>query len=214
MTKVKVCGLTSLETMAAAVDYGADYVGLVFYAPSPRNVDAATAAGLASVARGRSLIVALTVDADDLEIAGIIDKVKPDVLQLHGRETPQRVADVKQRFSLPIIKAIAVATVDDVKRAENFTASADLILFDAKPPKDALLPGGNGVAFDWSVLEIVRNRFAFMLSGGLNSGNVNEAIARTTPTAVDVSSGVEIAPGVKDVALIRRFLQTVKTANH
>ncbi len=214
MTRVKICGLTTLATMSAAVEHGADYVGLVFFARSPRNVDVETAAALADVARGRSAVVALTVDADDMMLAGMIGQVHPDMLQLHGAESAARVAEIKTRFKLPIIKAIAVATAADAATASDYEGLADLILFDAKAPKDAPLPGGNGVAFDWSVLSAGQRQGDFMLSGGLNSHNVGDAIARTMPYAVDVSSGVESSPGVKDIELIRRFLRAVKTAKH
>lgn len=214
MTRVKICGLSTAETMEAAVEHGADYVGLVFFSRSPRNVDAASAAKLATLARGRAKIVALTVDADDLEIAGIVDRVQPDMLQLHGHETPARVAEIAKQFSLPTIKAIAVATAADAIAARDYRNACDIILFDAKPPPDAALPGGNGLAFDWTSLEPIYGEFDYMLSGGLNGTNVRDAIRLLQPFAVDVSSGVETRPGVKDVALIRRFLQAVKIANH
>ena len=210
--EAKICGITTREALDAAIAGGADYVGLVFCAKSPRHLEIDEARELARHARGRVKIVALTVDADDATLAQIIDEVSPDYLQLHGTESSERVAAIKQRFGRPVIKAIAVATSDDAAGAQQYAGSADVILFDAKAPPGAARPGGHGRTFDWNVLNRVAGRMPFMLSGGLGPANVAEAIALTRATAVDVSSGVESAPGVKDVELIRRFLQAVKTA--
>lgn len=210
--EAKICGITTREALDAAIAGGADYVGLVFCAKSPRNLDVSEASELARHARGKVRIVALTVDADDATLAQIIDEVSPDYLQLHGTESSERVAAIKHRFGRPVIKAIAVATSDDAAGAQQYASIADLILFDAKAPPGAARPGGHGRPFDWNVLASVAGRLPFMLSGGLGPANVAEAIALTRATAVDVSSGVESAPGVKDVELIRRFLQAVKTA--
>lgn len=196
--------------MDAAVEAGADYVGLVFFAKSPRNLSLDAAAALATLARGRAKIVALTVDADDAALEEIATTVAPDYFQLHGSETPERVAEIATLFSVPIIKALGVSSPDDVAKAQAFT-TADLVLFDAKPLPDAERPGGNGVPFDWRLLARAGER-PFMLSGGLNAENVEEAIRLTKPSAVDVSSGVEASPGVKDLDRIRRFLHAVKTA--
>ena len=212
MTQVKICGLKTMAALDAALDGGADYVGLVFFAPSPRNLKLQDAAALAGHARGRAQIVALVVDADDAALAAILDDVAPDWLQLHGEESPERVAEIKRRIGLPVIKAVPVATEADGKRAFDYAGIADLILFDAKAPKGSVLPGGNGGTFDWSMLDGVKDRIPFMLSGGLNPENVADAIAATSAAAVDVSSGVESAPGVKDPELIRRFLEAVKGA--
>lgn len=212
ITAAKICGITTPEALEAAIAGGADYIGLVFCAKSPRHLKIDKAKQLASQARGRVKIVALTVDADDEALQEIVDEVSPDILQLHGHEAPARVAAIRQRFGRDVIKAIPVATVDDADKARDFAGAADLILFDAKAPAGAALPGGNGRTFDWTVLDGVSGGLPFMLSGGLEPENVAEAIALTHPVAVDVSSGVESAPGVKDPDRIRRFLRAVKTA--
>ena len=210
---VKICGIRSAEIMRAAVDAGADFVGLAFFANSPRNVSLAEAAALADIARGRATIVALMVDADDAAIDAIVRAVQPDILQLHGSETPERCAVIKARWATPIMKALGVASVADAERSLAYLAAADLILFDAKPPKGAVLPGGNGIAFDWSIIAPMTDRVPAMLSGGLTPANVAEAIRIAQVSAVDVSSGVETEPGVKDAALIRAFVNAAKTAH-
>ena len=211
---VKICGLKTAAMLDVALEAGADYVGLVFFGRSPRNVGLADAAVLADRARGRSQIVALTVDADDAAIDAIVSQVRPDWLQLHGGETPARVAAVKARSGVRIIKAIKVATASDAATALDFSAASDLILFDAKAPPAlaGALPGGNGLSFDWQTLDGVKDRVRYMLSGGLHPGNVAVAIRATGATAVDVSSGVESAPGEKDANLIRAFIRSAKTA--
>jgi phosphoribosylanthranilate isomerase len=211
ITAAKICGITTPEALEAAIAGGADYIGLVFCTKSPRHIEIDKAKELADQARGRVKIVALTVDANDEALQEIIDEVAPDILQLHGREEPARVAAIKRRFGRDVIKAIPVATADDADKARDYAGAADLILFDAKAPAGATLPGGNGRAFDWNVLDGVSDGLPFMLSGGLQPDNVTEAIALTHPVAVDVSSGVESAPGVKDAEKIRRFLRAVKT---
>lgn len=208
--EVKICGLKTIEAVDAALDGGADYIGLVFFPRSPRHVDIKTALTLADRARGQAKIVALFVDPDDKVLDSIIETVQPDMIQLHGDESGPRVREIRKRFHLPVIKAIKVGTAVDAARALRYNESADLILFDAKAPKGAVLPGGNGLSFDWRALADVKDRMKFMLSGGLTPENVGAAIALTGACAVDVSSGVESAPGVKDAGLIRRFLQAVK----
>jgi phosphoribosylanthranilate isomerase len=211
--KTKICGIKTAEALDAAIDAGAYYVGLVFFPKSPRNVDIATAAKLAAHARGRAQVVALVVDPDDAALLQIMQHVAPDMIQLHGHETPDRTAEVAAITKRPVIKAVSVASKADALRgASDYHLAADLVLFDAKPPAGAALPGGNGVAFDWSLISEAKKRAAYMLSGGLTSENVGEAIRQTGAYNVDVSSGVESAPGVKDAELIRRFLQAVKTA--
>jgi phosphoribosylanthranilate isomerase len=210
--EAKICGIKTREALTAALDGGADYVGFVFFAPSPRHLDIATARSLADEARGKARIVALTVDADDVALDEIASAVAPDFFQLHGSETPERVADVKAKFGRKIIKAVPVRTSEDAALAKTYTKVADLILFDAKAPTGATRPGGHGRTFDWSVLAAIPREIPFMLSGGLTPDNVEEAMRATRPQAVDVSSGVETSPGVKDVELIRRFLQAAKTA--
>ena len=209
MTKVKICGLSTVETLRAALDAGADMVGLVFFAKSPRNVSLEQAAALATQARGRAKIVALVVDADDALLKSIVNAVRPDYLQAHGNETPERVAEITKLFGTPVIKAIKVKEAADVALAKANNDAAELILFDAKAPED-LLPGGNGLSFDWNLLKGKDGQF--MLSGGLTPDNVAQAIRLTCAPIVDVSSGVEQLPGQKDVALIRKFIEAAKSA--
>jgi phosphoribosylanthranilate isomerase len=212
---VKICGLKTEAALNAALAAGADYVGLVFHEASPRNLDLAAARRLADIARGRARVVALLVDPDDRRLEEVIAAVEPDVIQLHGAETPERVAEIAGRFGRPVLKAIKVASRADAEAALAYAGKAELILFDAKAPegREGTLPGGNGVAFDWQSLEGVRGRIGYMLAGGLTPVNVAEAIRITGAEAVDVSSGVESRPGEKDCELIRRFLHAAKTAN-
>lgn len=207
---VKICGLRTPETLAAALDAGADMVGFVFFPKSPRHIDLATAEALGRAAEGRALKVALTVDADDATLAGIVAALHPDILQLHGHESPERVAAIKARFGLPVMKAIGVASADDLRDMKAYEAVSDRILFDAKPPKDAAHPGGNGLAFDWSLLTGLDLSIPSMVSGGLDPANVAEALRRTKAQGVDVSSGVETAPGQKDPAKITAFVRAAK----
>lgn len=209
---VKICGINTEAALDAALDSGADYLGLVFFPRSPRHISFETAAQLASRARGQASIVALTVDAGDAALAEIVARVEPDVLQLHGGESPERVREVGARFNLPTIKAIKVETRADAESARGYAGAASLILFDAKPSRAGALPGGNGLPFDWRVLDGIRDEVPFMLSGGLTPDNVTEAIRVTGASAVDVSSGVEVRPGEKGLELIRRFLRAAKTA--
>jgi len=208
--KVKICGVRTPAILEAAAAAGADFVGLVFFAKSPRNLGLQEAAGLAQAARGRVDTVAVMVDPDDLLIDQVAQTVRPDVLQLHGHEAPERVAAIKARTKLPVIKAIPVATAADVADANAYTGIADQILFDAKAAPDAAVPGGNGVPFDWRALVTARPPFG--LSGGLNPDNIAEAVRLTGADLVDVSSGVETAAGVKDEALIIRFIQGARGA--
>lgn len=211
--EVKICGLSTAETVETAIAAGADYVGLVLYPRSPRGVDLATARALAAVARGKAQIVVLMVDPDDDVLARALGEIAPDMLQLHGSEAPERVRAIRARHGKRVMKAIKVATAADAGAAFDYRGIADLILFDAKPPQDADRPGGHGRPFDWHVLDAVRDQVAFMLSGGLDADNVADAIRATRAGAVDVSSGVETRPGVKDPALIRRFIAAAKSAN-
>jgi phosphoribosylanthranilate isomerase len=212
-TEVKICGLKTPETMATALEAGADYVGLVFFPPSPRTLEVEAALALANQARGRAKIVALTVDPDDTLIDSIASELNPDIIQLHGSETPQRAAAIKARTACDVMKAVKVATAADAEQAFAYvgpTGPCSMILFDAKAPKNAVLPGGNGLTFDWRALETIRGRLKYMLSGGLTPENVADAIRLTGAGAVDVSSGVESAPGIKDAARIRAFLKAAK----
>ena len=209
-TRVKICGLRTAEALEAAIAAGADYVGLVIFPPSPRHVDVEEAAGLAEVARGRTAVVALTVDPDDALLDRIASEVRPDFIQLHGGEPPARVAAIRARLGVGVIKAVKVATADDVAAALAYRDVADLVLFDAMPPKDADRPGGHGAVFDWRLLDGVADQLDFMLSGGLTPENVADAIRATGAFAVDVSSGVEERRGVKSVPLIRAFLAAAR----
>jgi phosphoribosylanthranilate isomerase len=211
-TKVKICGLRTEAALEAALAGGADYVGLVFFPPSPRNISLAGAKTLADKARGRARIVALLVDPDDALIEAVIASVDPDILQLHGDETSERVREVRRRWGKPVMKAIKVGTAADVEAAFAYSDAADLILFDARPPADSTRPGGHGATFDWRILAGLKGRLPFMLSGGLTPDNVAEAIRITGAAIVDVSSGVESRPGEKDLELIRRFLLAAKAA--
>jgi phosphoribosylanthranilate isomerase len=212
-TKVKICGLRTEAALAAALEGGADYVGLVFFPPSPRSLSPEAARPLAAMARGRARIVALMVDPDDALIDAVVAVVDPDLLQLHGEESPERVAEVRRRWAKPVMKAVKVETARDAEVALGYRGVADLILFDARAPKGSPLPGGNGLAFDWRALARVKDQVGYMLSGGLTPDTVAEAIRVTGAGIVDVSSGVEVRPGEKGPALIRRFLLAAKAAN-
>ncbi len=209
-TTVKICGLSRPEHVDIAVKAGADMVGLVFFDASPRNVAIDAGAALAARARGRAEIVALSVDADDGELAAIVDALSPDMLQLHGRETPERVAAVSKKFGVPCMKAIGVADASDLAQVADYRAVCDRVLLDAKPPKDASRPGGLGAAFDWTVLRDFDPGVPWMLSGGLNADNVSAALTATRAPGIDVSSGVESAPGQKDAGLIEAFVAAVR----
>jgi phosphoribosylanthranilate isomerase len=208
--EVKICGLSTPETLEAAIAAGADFVGLMFYAKSPRNVAPATAGELARIARGRARIVTVTVDADDDLIAAIATEVKPDFVQCHGAEPPERLAWIGSAHGLAAYKVLKVRDAGHVGLARAYAGVSPFVMFDALPPADAVLPGGNGLAFDWTILDAAPR--PFMLAGGLTPGNVAEAIRVTGAAMVDVSSGVESAPGVKDVGLIRKFIEAARRA--
>ena len=210
--KAKICGLSTPETLNAAIEAGADYVGFVFYGPSPRNLTPSAAQALAAIVPAGVRKVALVVDADDVLLDTIFDSVKPDCFQAHGSESPERIAEIRRRYGIPVIKAIKVREPEDLAPVPDYEDVADMILFDAKAPDDRVdaLPGGNGVAFDWTLLRSDITREPFMLSGGLDADNLARAVATTGATLVDVSSAVESAPGVKDIAEIRRFLAAAK----
>lgn len=212
MLEIKICGIKDLAAMDAALEAGADLVGLVFFPPSPRNVSLQAGAELAARARGKALVAALIVDAEDVFVRLLADKVGPDLLQLHGTETPERVAEVRKRFGIPVMKALPVAEAADLEALPAYAAVADRILFDARPPKDATRPGGHGRPFDWNLLARLERTKPIMLSGGLDPDNVAAAIETVRPDAVDVSSGVEQAPGVKDPEKIRAFVANARKA--
>jgi phosphoribosylanthranilate isomerase len=207
---VKICGLSTRETLEVALDSGADMVGFVFFPPSPRHLDLEKARELGRQAKRRAVKVALTVDADDAMLGNIVDALQPNVLQLHGKETVARVRDIKQKFTLPVMKALAVETLADLALLPGYAAVADDILFDARAPKQATRPGGLGAPFDWHVLENLALKIPFMVSGGLNAGNVAEALRVTRAGGVDVSSGVESALGIKDPDMIRAFIRAAR----
>jgi phosphoribosylanthranilate isomerase len=212
--EVKICGLSTPETVEAALAAGAAMVGFNFFPKSPRSVSVSKAAELAQLARGRARIVAVAVDADDALIASIENAVAPDLYQAHGSESPERIAQIGKATGKPVMKAIKVKDVADIALARTFDGKAALILYDAKAPetlKDAL-PGGNGVPFDWSLLGGSGNSGLFVLSGGLTPDNVANAIRITGAPIVDVASGVESAPGIKDIGLIRKFIEAAKSA--
>lgn len=211
----KICGLASEEAVAAAIAGGAAYLGFVFYPPSPRAVSPTRAAALCAEVPVSMRRVGLFVDADDAAIAAVLDTAPLDILQFHGRESPQRVTDVKRRFGRPVMKAIAIAAAADVAAAARYEDCADLLLFDAKPPRrdgvsPGALPGGNGLAFDWHLLAGRRWRLPWMLSGGLTAALLPEAVRISGARAVDVSSGVERRPGDKDPEKIREFLAVAR----
>jgi phosphoribosylanthranilate isomerase len=209
---VKICGLSTRETLDVALQAGADMVGFVFFPPSPRHISLETARALGKQAKGRAIKVALTVDADDTTLANIVEALQPDILQLHGKETVARLRDIKQAFGLPVMKVLAVETSADLAGLPGYAAVADRILFDARAPKEATRPGGLGAVFDWHVLEGLDLKLPFMVSGGLNAGNIAEAVRITRAGGVDVSSGVEHAPGVKDPEMIRNFICAARVA--
>ncbi|HEV7255074.1 MAG TPA: phosphoribosylanthranilate isomerase [Mesorhizobium sp.] len=207
---IKICGLKTIDAVEAALDGGATHLGFIFFPKSPRHVEPAQAALLRDDVGGRAKIAAVTVDADDAALDEIVAAVRPDLLQLHGMETPERVAEVKARYGLPVMKAFSLREAADLHRVDAYRSVADHLLFDAKPPAGALLPGGNGVVFDWTILAGYGG--PFFLSGGLQAGNVGEALRVTRPMGLDISSGVERAPGVKDISLIEQFFRAVRTA--
>jgi phosphoribosylanthranilate isomerase len=209
---IKICGVTTPDALDVALTSGADFVGFVFFPPSPRNLGLEAARTLGAQVKGRAGKVALTVDANDDTIAAIIAALQPDMLQLHGKETPDRVVAVRTRFGLPVMKALPIATRADLATIRLYADVADRLLFDARPPAEATRPGGLGVSFDWTLLKDVKPGVSWMLSGGLDAGNVAEATAMTGAPGVDVSSGVERAPGTKDVGKIRAFIRAARDA--
>src|SRR5262245_51699622 len=209
---IKICGLKTPEALDAALAAGADMVGFVFFPPSPRHIGFERARALGGRVRGRAQKVALSVDATDEYLTAIIEALMPDVLQLHGRETPDRVVTVRTRFGLPVIKALPIETRADLSPVRLFDKVADHLIFDARAPRDATRPGGLGRPFDWQLLAGFKAGAPFMLSGRLDTGNVAEALRITAASGVDVSSGVESAPGVKDLNKIRGFVAAARAA--
>ena len=208
----KICGLSTPDAVRAALEGGAAYVGFVFFPASPRNVRPELAARLAEPARNKAGVVAVTVDADDQALDVIMAVLKPDLIQLHGRETPSRAAQVAARTGAGVIKVLPVGESSDLEAAAAFDGAAEHLMFDAKPPKDAARPGGHGTAFDWSILAGRRFSRPWLLAGGLDPWNAGEAARLSGAPLLDVSSGVERGPGVKDPALISAFLEAVRRA--
>ena len=209
---IKICGLRTPEALDAALEAGADMVGFVFFPPSPRNVGVQAARVLGERVKGRAQKVALSVDATDAELAMAVEALKPDMLQLHGREAPERVSAVRSRFGLPVMKALPIESRTDLSPIHLYAKVADRLLFDARAPREATRPGGLGQTFDWHLLENLNPGVPFMLSGGLDAGNVAEALRITRAPSVDVSSGVERAPGEKDTDKIRAFVRAAREA--
>jgi phosphoribosylanthranilate isomerase len=208
--RVKICGLTRAVDVSAAVSAGAAYVGFVFFPKSPRDLSLDAARALCADVPPGVAKVALTVDADDAALVSLLDTVPVDILQLHGGESPARVAEIRRLSGLPVMKAVGVADAADLPALDAQAAVADMILVDAKPPKDATLPGGNGIAFDWRLIAGRRWTVPWMLAGGLSADNVAEAVRLTGARQVDVSSGVESAPGIKDAARIADFVTAAR----
>ncbi len=210
LAPVKICGLTTAETVAAALEGKAAYLGFMFFEKSPRNLTVQRAAELAAPVRTRSSIVAVTVDPDDQALDQIMAGLKPDFIQLHGKETPARAAAIAQRTGAGIIKAISVRETGDLDAAKPFDGLVSHLLFDANPPKDSDLPGGVGARFDWTIMTGRRFERPWFLAGGLDPWNLEEAMDQSGAPLIDVSSGVERGPGVKDPALISAFLSAAR----
>jgi len=209
---VKICGLSTPETLDAALDAGADMVGFVFFPPSPRHLQFDVARALGQRVRGRAQKVALTVDADPAFLQSIVEALGPDILQLHGAESVAQITAIRRKFGLPVMKAVPIAVKEDLVRIGTYATVADRLLFDARAPRDATRPGGLGNTFDWHLLKNVRSGVPFMLSGGLDATNIVDALRITRATGIDVSSGVERAPGVKDVDKMIAFVRAARRA--
>ena len=208
---VKICGVKTTEVAQAVVDSGATHIGFIFFPKSPRNITPAKAAEIANSIKGKIKTVIVTVDAADELLNEITSLFKPDYIQLHGSETPERVQEIKNRYGIATIKVISVKTAEDLQQAASYKDIADHIMFDAKPNADSKLPGGNAISFDWNILSDFKPGYEYILSGGLTPDNVQEALKITGTSFVDISSGVESSPGNKDISKIKRF---VDNANH
>lgn len=208
--RVKICGLTTEQSVLDVAQAGAHYMGLVFFEKSPRNVSVPLARDLALVAPVGLAKVALTVNADDATLDHIVETVPLDMIQLHGSETPERVSTIKNRYGLPVMKAVGIADADDLAKLDDYVGVADQILVDAKPPKNGPLPGGNGLSFDWQLIAGRRWPIPWMLAGGLTPDNAAQAVTMTGARQLDLSSGVESAPGVKDAGKIRAFMDAIR----
>lgn len=209
---IKICGLKTPDAVDHAVALGATHVGFIFFGKSPRHIEPADAGQLADRVRGRAKIVSVSVDADNDELDEIMAMIRPDILQLHGRESPDRVLTVKAVTGLPVWKALSISEAGDLERIDDYDGIANRFLFDAKRPKNSELPGGNGVSFDWTLLKGLSERVDYMLSGGLDKDNVGEALRIAKPTGIDLSSGVESSPGVKSLDMMDEFFAAVRAA--
>jgi phosphoribosylanthranilate isomerase len=209
---IKICGLKTEEAVDRAVALGATHIGFIFFAKSPRHIEPADAGRLADRVRGKVKIVSVSVDPDNDDLDEIVALMRPDILQLHGRETPDRLLTIKAVTGLPVWKALSIANADDLRRIEAYDGIANRFLLDAKPPRNSELPGGNGVSFDWRLLGGLDASVDYMLSGGLNKDNVGEALSIARPTGIDTSSGVESSPGVKDLDMMDEFFEAVRQA--
>lgn len=209
---VKICGLSTVGALDIVLSRGASHVGFIHFPPSPRHLDLPAIAALVERARGRAETVIVVVDPADETLDAIGAIVGPDIVQLHGRETPDRVAAVRARIGAKVMKAISIGSAEDVAGVAAYGDAADRLLLDAKRPKGSVLPGGNGVAFDWRLLEALDPSLRYMLSGGLDPGNVEAALGLVSPAGIDVSSGVESAPGIKDVGRLHRFFDAIDRA--
>ena len=212
MAQAKICGLSTPETVAAALAGGAAYLGFMFFEKSPRHIEPELAGRLAAPARGPAKVVAVVVDPDDAALDRIVAQLRPDLIQLHGKETPQRAAAIAQRTGAGVIKVLPVSDASDIDAAAAYEGAADHLMFETRPPKDADRPGGLGVTFDWSLLQGRRFARPWFLAGGLDPWNAAEAVSQSGAPILDVSSGVERGPGVKDPALISAFLEAVRRA--
>ncbi len=208
--RVKICGLRSRADAAVAASSGAAYGGLVFFPRSPRHLTLADAAWVSGGMPDSLTRVALTVDADIPTLESIVETLRIDMFQLHGRESPDRVAEIRDHFSLPVMKAIGIADEEDLAAIADYARVVDMLLIDARPPRDAALPGGNGISFDWRLIQGRRWPVPWMLAGGLTPGNVAEAVRLTGADQVDVSSGVESEPGIKNPGMIAAFIQAAR----
>lgn len=209
---IKICGLKTEETIDRAVALGATHVGFIFFSKSPRHIEPADAGRLADRVRGRAKIVSVSVDADNDDLDELVDLIRPDILQLHGKESPDRALTIKAVTGLPVWKALSISNADDLKRIDAYDGIANRFLFDAKPPKTSELPGGNAVSFDWRLLAGLDASVDYMLSGGLNKDNIGEALRIARPRGIDLSSGVESSPGVKDIRMMDEFFEAVRLA--
>jgi len=209
---IKICGLKTEETLEAALASGATHIGFVFFEKSPRHAPIPLISTLSRKIAGRAQSVIVTVDADNATLDELVHLAKPDLLQLHGRETPRRVAEIKNRYHVPVMKAISIHNATDLHNITPYAGIADRLLFDAKAPKGSVLPGGNGASFDWNILKTLDTATNYMLSGGLQANNIAMALQTTGTRGIDISSGVESAPGIKDTALIEAFFAAVAQA--